>query len=345
MRGLAWFLLVVVLLGGGYIAGALGGWAPPVLKTIAFFLAVTVAGAFGGMLYTIRDCGIELPHRSTRGAKPPRIELGWIADCAYGIAGAYIAFLILPTDLLGEGMTPDRLLSTGSVLNLIKVLAIALVGGYGGRKLVDHALSSLAKDAKKEAKEAKEQLAQIQVGDTNALELVNRHLDSGEEAVDIAELKSAVRSASRAARLEIFKEARRMRQKHWREDKSLMERTIPIFEALIDNAAGESYHRNHAQLAYAIKDREKTGDPMADWERAYRELTHAIDLRDRQGARGFLMYELNRAWCAIELGKEVEEIRKDLLAASKNAYTLDLFQEIETFTSWAQANGLDLASL
>ena len=345
MRGLGWFLLVIVLLGGGYVAGALGGVAPPALKTIAFFLAITVAGAFGGMLYTIRDCGLELPHRPRQAGKAPRIELGWIADCAYGIAGAYIAFLILPTDLLGEGMTPDRLLSTGSILNLIKILAIALVGGYGGRKLVDHALSSLAKDAKKEAKEAKEQLAQIQVGDTNALELVSRHLDAGEEAVDIADLKEAVRTASRAARLEIFKEARKTRQENWRDNKPLMERTIPIFEALIDNAAGEEYHRNHAQLAYAIKDRVKTGEPTADWERAHRELGRAIELRDRQGAKGFLMYELNRAWCGIELGKAAEEITRDLRFASKNAYTMELLQKLEPFTAWANANGVDLSSL
>ena len=53
-------------------------------------------------------------------------------------------------------------------------------------------------------------------------------------------------------------------------------------------------HRNHAQLGYALKDKEPP-----DFAAAEAELTEAIKLRNDDGDRGFLLYEFNRALARI----------------------------------------------
>lgn len=317
-------------------------WSP----NAAFFTVITFAGAFGGLLYTARDSGLEFPHRNPD--NPHILNLGWVADCAYGIAGAYVVFLILPTELNTGHPVPDALQNNGSILGLIKLLALALVGGYGGRSLVDRALSNIAKEAeeaKKSAAETKEKLIQIQELDTKALELVHLHLDKNEKPQDIQTLKDTIKVSSKAARFEIFKEARAVRTATWKDDVPLMERTIPIFEALIDSAGGEKYHRNHGQLGYALKDQGGEDENMKDWKRAYEELTKAIELRDKEGTDGFLMYEFNRAMCAIKLGKNPASIQEDIQAAARRESLYKKMQKIHLITDWAKQNLYNLETL
>ena len=346
MRTFIIVLFILLALIVGYLVGLYIKVGVPWSPNATMFVIITLAGAFGGLLYTARDSGLELPHRNPD--KIHVLNLGWVADCAYGIAGAYVVFLILPTELSTGIPTPESIQKTGSTLTLIKFLALALVGGYGGRSLVDRALANIARDvkeAKKSAQEAKEKVIQIQELDTKALELVHSHLDEDEKAQDIQSLKDAIKVASRAARFEIFKEARAARSANWKDNVQLMERTIPIFEALIDNGAGEQFHRNHGQLGYALKDQGGLDETKKDWKRAHQELTKAIDLRDREGVEGFLMYNFNRALCGIKLGKDPDSIERDIQTATQSPSLHKTMKKIDPIIYWAKQNQYDLKTL
>lgn len=315
----------------GCLIGSYVRLGEPLSSAATVFLIVTVSGAFGGLLYTARESGIELPHRDPDNSHI--WKLGWVSDCAYGVAGGYVVFLILPTDF-GNAAT---ILSDSKVFGFIKIIALALVGGYGGRSLVDRALANIAKDAeeaKKTAQETKQQMSQMQELDTRAMALVSQQFDENSDAQDVLELKEAVKAASLRARFDIFKEARAVRQENWKKNPSLMERSIPVFEALIENTAGEQYHRTHAQLGYALKDK-----TQPDWQRAYEELNKAIELRDADGVKGFLIYEFNRALCGIALNHDPTEVRKDVTAAASRSYLKGMMKESQEFKDWAQANG------
>jgi hypothetical protein len=89
-------------------------------------------------------------------------------------------------------------------------------------------------------------------------------------------LDSAIASASQPVRVQIFNQAWQLRSENWRDDKTKpkVELTIPIFRALIHSDTQKEYHRNHAQLGYALKDK-----PRPDWAEAEKELTTAIEMR------------------------------------------------------------------
>ena len=309
---------------------------------------ITVAGAFGGMLYTFRDGGLVTPHAVDGQAH--HYNLGWIADCAYGIAGAYVIFLLLPTEIGGPGEDADVL--SGSPFDQMKLLGLALVGGYGGRSLVDRALANLVKKID-DVQQSADRVVAEKATDARALELVQLHLDDEEEARDSDEIKTVVASASRAVRLEIFKQARSVRTENWKNNPLLMARTIPIFEGLIENSAGEVYHRNHAQLGYALKDQGGPDSPANDWQGAYAQLDKAIAIRNQEskelrrldGSPAFLMYEFNRALCGIKLGKDKSAVLGDLRTASQRESLLKAIRKEKIFKQWASENSVDLESL
>ena len=93
------FLLVGVVLGLiiGYFTFRIG---VTFSAQTQLWLLVTPVGAFGGLLYTLRDKGLVLPHRESDSNV---INPGWLADCAYGIAGSYVVFLIVPGNFTLEG--------------------------------------------------------------------------------------------------------------------------------------------------------------------------------------------------------------------------------------------------
>ena len=327
-------MVLIALITFGYYGGIYTDLNITLTADAKVFLMITLAGAFGGLLYTAREDGFTLPHRDPNNKHV--WKLGWVSDCAYGIAGGYVVFLILPTD-------PSPSSDPNQLLAFLKPLALALVGGYGGRGLVDRALANIAKDAKEAvqtAKETKAQMDQIQETDTLAKKLVTQHLDENAEVQDVAGLQQAVKEASLAARFEIFKEAREIRKSNWKENPTLMERTVPVFEALIENVAGEEFHRTHGQLGYALKDK-----PDPDWEGAYKQLSEAIKLRDADGAKGFLMYEFNRAICGIKLQKDKESVLPDIKAAAARDSLNKKIMQMEEFKKWAETNELSLENL
>ncbi len=74
-----------------------------------------------------------------------------------------------------------------------------------------------------------------------------------------------------------------------------MERTIPIFRALISSDTEKRFHQNYGQLGFALKDQRNP-----QWAEAEAALSEAIRIRNAQGdIRWWKFYEFNRAVCRI----------------------------------------------
>jgi len=345
-RRIPYLLLLIAGMAIGVLIGAIYTTGFSLGDRARQWIWIALAGGFGGLLYTAREGGLTLPHRDPK--SPSIYQLGWIADCAFGIAGAFVVFLLIPTEIGSESRDISGLFEM-PVFDQMKITALAIVGGYGGRSLVDRAFSNLA-DRVEQVQKTTEQVVVQQEADSSAIELVRLHLDPELQPQDSNKLKSAIARASRRVRYEIFQLAREVRTDNWKSNPSLMARTIPCFKGLIDNSAGEVYHRNHAQLAYALKDQGGENSAENDWAGAYEQLNTAIRLRDEEGgdlrradnSPAFLMYEFNRALCAIKLGRPVDEIVRDCAAASKRDSLRNAILTEPVFTDWAAENGLRL---
>jgi hypothetical protein len=134
--------------------------------------------------------------------------------------------------------------------------------------------------------------------DATALNLAYRQLNPSQDLpkVEQAELDSAIAAASRPIKVQIFNQAWQIRSDNWRDinRKQKMERTIPLFTALINNDVENRFHMNHGQLGFALKDK-----IQPDWSEAERALTTAIEIRGPWNEHGWLLYEYNRAICKI----------------------------------------------
>jgi hypothetical protein len=125
--------------------------------------------------------------------------------------------------------------------------------------------------------------------DVRALSLVGQQLDpdGGSEAISQADLNEAVGGPSLPVRTQIFARAREQRRRTPR-NLAAIERTKPVFTAPIAADRDGRYHRNHAQLAYTLRDR--GGLPAAT-----DEMSKAIQIRDDVGDPGYRIYEFVRA--------------------------------------------------
>jgi hypothetical protein len=106
-----------------------------------------------------------------------------------------------------------------------------------------------------------------------------------------------------------------------------MERTIPIFRALIASEGDQRDHNNHGQLGFALKDQEPP-----EFKEAERELSTAIEIRDSQHEPGALDYEFVRAFCRIKLEKEALELEQPPIGEAKRKILADLQKAIQDNT-------------
>jgi hypothetical protein len=188
---------------------------------------------------------------------------------------------------------------SGRVFALATVLSYALLGfllGYLWTRLY-FAGALHAADVETLTREIKEIREQSDL-DAKALALALRELNpSADMKVPTQqELDDAIKDASQGVKAQIFYQARSIRSETWSEPskKAKMERTIPIFQALIHSDKDEEYHMNYGQLGFAIKD-----SRTPDWKAAETALTKAIQIRGSWEENDWVLYEFNRAVCRI----------------------------------------------
>src|SRR4051794_27161307 len=110
--------VIFIFLGGG--AGLLLGLVIALKASPdPIWIAIALGGIFGGLLYGMRE---RTPVETKIIASP------WIKDAAFGLAGGLVIFLLLPISF-GTAQPPDHLF-------MLRVVATAMLGGYGGRSLM-----------------------------------------------------------------------------------------------------------------------------------------------------------------------------------------------------------------
>jgi len=192
---------------------------------------------------------------------------------------------------------------------------------------------------------------------TEARNLVDQQLSSDPEAErpSVEKLTEAIKQASHQTVVKIFNHTSNIRAGNIDRNKDLMERTIPLFKALIAKDDAERYHKNYGQLGFALMDKV---DP--DWVAAQEALTKAIQIRNAQNEQGWKQYEFFRAICKIKLdegfmkkkastNKAKEGILSDLRIVSESAAKELVLEndtiQYETLKTWLEINNLSTHSL
>lgn len=309
-------------------------------------IIICLMGLFGGFIFSLQKGQMVLPHREN--AKS--LNLGFVSNCLFGIAGAIVIFLIVPGDF--EFNNPQS-------SDFIKSLATALIGGWGGLTIVEKAFSSSLTEIEKKLKEKEEQEKVDVVNKEDITQYLNSSTSSNLTEREILE---KVKQSSPLTRSAIFSEAQKVRSETWNTNKKKMERTVPVFEALADTAEGEEKtHQVYGQLGFALKDQTNP-----NYMEAKENLDKAIDLRDKNKVIGFTWYEFNRAICQIHLDNNFrtkapsdnstrEIISSDLRTAFSDALLLQRLeknasvsggdQDIFTLREWLELNNVSGASV
>jgi hypothetical protein len=193
--------------------------------------------------------------------------------------------------------------ATGEAVVVAIIAAFAITGFLSGflftrlRLQGAFALADLLEAVEEKTDAAIEAVEEKTDLDANALATVRSQLDPGDGPTE-EELTAALREASPGVRAQAFYLARDQRRTNWRPDgdRKLLELTIPVFKALIASDEKNRYHRNKAELGFALKDKEPP-----DYEAARKCLDDAIAIRGTKASGQYALYEFNRAVCRIHL--------------------------------------------
>jgi len=252
----------------------------------------------------------------------------WLTKILVGVGLTQIASIPSSLRRVAEYIGPGLGNFDSSRVFVVALLLFCLIDGFliGYLWTRIYMLRILRKaDSASRLKAVESKLDTIDI-DAKAWSSVQRMLNPlpGSAVLSQKELNAVIAQATSDMKARIFWQARRFRSANWEddEDKPAMERTIPIFRALIASDINDEYHANHGQLGYALKDKV---DP--DWAEAEAELAEAIRLRgDAQASGWWPMYELVRAICRIELDEAYakraqsrEETKEAILADLKVA--------------------------
>jgi hypothetical protein len=179
----------------------------------------------------------------------------------------------------------------------------------------------------REFQQANEEQSQI---DAKAISIANQYLTGADVSkISVQELKDAIDKASPPVKVQVYYLASDIRSRNWQrsEDKPILERTIPIFEALIASDKDKRFHANYGQLGFALKDKRRP-----DYAAAEAALSTAIDIRGPAAENGWESYELNRAICRIKQDQEFLQ-NKPSKPDKQNAIMSDLNIARRTYPS------------
>jgi len=256
--------------------------------------------------------------------------------------------------LIGIGILPWIAPSIQRIVQSIDIPGVGKVELREAKETAEAALSRAEEVEKKLSEREKQSLIDAQA--LALLERATEDLDDPSEQTltpeDLQELKKRLKEASRSVKVIAFVRARNLRRLYKRKPR-LAERSIPIFEALIESDHSEEFHRNHGQLGYILKDKKEK-----EYQRALEELSNAIRIRDRVGDVGFEAYEFNRAVCRIATDHDfkqgersssrmVREILADLRRAAESRFWQEAIKrppapgEKNVVLDWLRLNDID----
>jgi len=364
------------------IAGGLGGWGLISVFALATKTALSVfgvasmvaassllAGAFFGFLFGVprtlqrnggEETGEPKPPEKDNERSPYRPNTNleqisdWLTKILVGAGLTQIGAIRQWLRDIGANLAPgfgDG--ENARVFAIVTVLAYLLNGFLIGYLWTRLYLAGALQEADVEslAREIKEIRQQTDL-DARALALAIRQLNPSADSTTPTqqELNEEIKEASPNVKTQVFYQAQAARQEGWSEPskKARMERTIPLFRALIACDTDDAYHRNHGQLGYALKDQR-----TPDWHAAEAELTKAIQIRGSGLEHNWLFYEFNRALCRIntddnfkQSNKASPEVRKriveDLQVAFADDYVRDIIDSNQTVNEWVRLNDIEL---
>lgn len=304
------------------------------------------SGILGGVIYTIMvDGHVEMPQFiANRGDK---FRAGLFGDILLGIAGATVLDVLVQA-LLGVELGSN-----------VEIAAAGIVGGYGGRAILQFALERVFKDinlleADRVAYlQANMQRRLARMDGLELIDLVNEQIKVGLAGDDLTALSREIAGADADVRRRIFNLVRDFRlAANSSSEQNRIARMVPIFAALVQSDPKQ--HEYYAELAFAYKD-----SKSPDLSRAIEYLDKAIALRgDGQRAQTW-NYELSRAITRIQqahkrdnsydFNDQTEDlIIQDLLAVA-NIYNFEtLLKDIESdnipipLLNWARNNQAEL---
>ena len=283
------------------------------------YLSLILAGALGGLLYSILlDGELELPSWSKK--NPNNLNPGFLGEIFVGIGGSLIAYQFLPQELRKPG---DPGLE-------ITIFVTGLVGGYGGKAILDAALKKVINriDTADLAKEKAESQAKELEEKTYIRNLVNQQIQEGLNQSELSEMQEKLEGATDDVKKIVFNVAHDARSLGRRTltFKDRVNRTIPIFEALV--ASDNNNPSYNAELGYAY-----ISSQPADLDKAISYLDRAIELRvpGASTERDSWKYEMNRAIARIGLGNSQsrDNILKDLFAVEQRKGLAQAIDEYE----------------
>lgn len=250
-------------------------------------LILMFSGIMGGVIYTILvDGHVEMPRFVA--SKGDQFEAGLFGDILLGIAGAIVLDFITQQTAL-------------RAIENIQVAALGIIGGYGGRAILQFALNRmfsdinvLEEDRRKYLKVAYQQKMEAMDG-LKIIDQLNNHIQTGLINSELAELTAAIRQAPIDIRKQVFVLAKDFHRTANLSDvtKPRIARTTPIFEALIDSEPDN--HQFYAEAAFAYKD-----SGLPDLFKAIQYLDKAIETRGNRHQAETWKYELSRAITRIQ---------------------------------------------
>ncbi|WP_286825024.1 D-Ala-D-Ala carboxypeptidase family metallohydrolase [Microcystis sp. LSC13-02] len=316
--GFAWLISFTSSASGKHtIIRDLPGYLEWLNGTNTLYLSLVLAGALGGLLYSILlDGELELPSWSKK--NPNNLNPGFLGEIFVGIGGSLIAYKFLPQELGKPGLE-------------ITIFVTGLVGGYGGKAILDAALSKVIDRIKTAdlAKEKAESQAKELEEKTYIRNLVNQQIQEGLNQSELSELKEKLEGASDDVKKIVFNLAHDARSLGRRTltFKDRVNRTIPIFEALV--ASDNNNPSYNAELGYAY-----ISSQPPDLNQAISYLDRAIELRiPGSSTEGdSWKYEMNRAIARIGLGNSQsrDDILKDLFAVEQRKRLAQAIDEYES---------------
>ena len=285
-------------------------------------LILIFGGMLGGLLNSFRqDATLELPHCIPHEGEKKQfiyysLAPGFLGDCLLGITGAFISFLLLHKSVL-----PEKGVETLFEYK-ISLVALAALGGYSGKVIIEAALGKLLKSEIQKFKHEQARVAE-NVTESKLIEDVNEQISVGLPEEKLSDLLSRIRDSSAEtkdkilARVKLIRRSKSGSKAH--ESKSLAKNMLPVVKTLCESSSTNA--RYWAEQAYVYID-------IEDWRSAIMCFNEAI-LRSQDRPK----YYLNRALAKVKEGVHpCDEIFNDL----KKASSLDsnLTFKNEAFHNW-----------